>query len=358
MSTSKNIFVIPVACILLASLACSGVTISLYDTPVPPAPTRAIPSMPPPAAVKPLPATAVPEPTKPAQPIPGLEGYWQDGLKVFTIAWQDDKYEVTALEVVGETNPAILSQSWDGSALTWTYKSRPEADPNTFTTHTVQGDKLAVQWTNEQAPAGAQVWLRRASGPSAVHEPLPFYDDFDDPASGWLVMDDEYGILKYENGAYSVRSIQKEESNGSYAYHYFGDATIAADAVATFGPSDNDYGFLVGCNIQGQDDGYWFEVDMSGYYYMGVTTNGGDDYKSLFSGDDYRATNAVHTARGATNQFVVTCAHGQLQLEVNGKKLYQAADDTYADGDIYLGAISYGDLPAEFHFDHLSVTAP
>jgi len=341
------------------TLACSSIQIVLYDTPAPPAtptlavvPTLALPTLPAPT----LEPTATLLPTVPAQPLPGLEGYWQDGLKVFTIAWQNDQYVVTAINVVKGVDPQILNQSWDGTALTWTYRSTSSTSPSTFTTQSINGDRLTVLWSSDEGITGPAT-LRRVPSPIPAHESLPFYDDFSDPGSGWDILENEYGILGYENGYYSARSILKEEPLSSYAYRFFVDPVITVDAISVSGPLSNDYGFFIGCNTQVNDDGYWFEVGLSGYYYAGIVTDGGENYSSLFSGDDWRASNAIHTGK-STNHVVLTCARGQLKLEVNGKVLFEGSDYTFSEGDISLGAISYEDVPAEIHFDNLSVTSP
>jgi hypothetical protein len=342
--------------LLIVMLACSSVKIELFDnTPTPAAPTLTIPTIPLPVPTEAPPATLLP--TVPVQPIPGLEGYWQDGLKVFTIAWQNDQYVVTAVNAAGTANPEILSQSWNGTSLTWTYKSFSSDDPDTLTTQSISGDRLTVHWVDESGTTGPAI-LRRVSSATPAYESLPYYDDFSDPGSGWDVFEDEYGSLKYENGYYSVRSIIKKESQYSFAYRFFKDPVIAVDVTSVSGPSNNNYGFFIGCNIPiNKNEGYGFRVDMSGYYYARKRTDGGNNSMSLFSGDDRRASNAIHTGE-STNHVVLTCAGGQLKLEVNGEVLFQESDYTFTEGDIQLGVISNEDTPTEFHFDNLSVTAP
>jgi hypothetical protein len=343
MSKQKNYWLLILGATIVI-LACSSIQIDLSgNTPAPAVDLTLSAS-----------TTAPLVTTVPNQPMHELMGYWQDGLKVFTIAWQNDQYVVTALNVAGGTGSQILNQSWNGSSLTWTYKSYSSADPNTFTTQSVSGDRLTVLWSDKDGTTG-RVILRRVPSPTPAYESLPFNDDFSDPGTGWDILENEYGSLKYENGYYSVRSIIKEEGQSSYAFRFFNDPVITVDATSVSGPSNNNYGFFIGCNTQINGDGYWFDVDVSGYYVVGITTDG--KYKSLFTGDDRRASNAIHTGK-STNHVIVTCAGGQLILEVNDKELFRGSDYTFTEGDINLGAISYEDAPAEIHFDNLSVTAP
>jgi len=340
------------ASLAIVILACSSVQINMFDTPspAPVPPTLALPTLPVPT----MPPPETPLPTVPLQPLPGLEGCWQDGLKVFTIAWQNDQYVVTAFNVVGVANPQIVSQSWDGTSLTWTYRSISLNKSSTITTQSVSGDRLTAAWSDETGNSQSVI-LRRVPTPFPAHESLPYYDDFSDPLSGWDIYEDEYGFTKYEDGYYSVRSLIKEEGMSSYAYRFFADPVITVDATSVRGPNSNNYSFFIGCNTQINEDGYWFEVELDGYYYVGKWANG--KYESLFSGDDYRASNAIRTGK-ATNHVVVTCARGQLKLEINGEVLFRGSDSTFTEGDINLGAISYEELGAEIHFDNLSVTAP
>ena len=328
----------------IVMLACSSIQIDLSGNTPAPAANLTLPAS----------TTAPRATTIPDQPMPELEGYWQDGLKVFTIAWQNDQYVVTALNVVGGTGSQILNQSWSGTSLTWTYRSYMSAKSNTLTTQSVSGDRLTAMWTSDKGVTGPAT-LRRVSSPTPAYESLPFHEDFSDPGTGWDIFENEYGSLKYKDGYYSARSIIKEEGQSSYAYRYFKDPVITVDATSVSGPSNNNYGFFIGCNTQINGDGYWFDVNVSGYYAVGITTDG--KYKSLFTGADRRASNAIHTGK-STNHVIVTCAGGQLMLEVNGKVLFQGSDSTFTEGDINLGAVSHEDTPAEIHFDNLSVTAP
>jgi hypothetical protein len=333
----------------LAMLACSSIQAMA-------APTREGQAAEPPtlqAGPTEIPATAAP--TLDSGPMPGLGGYWQDGPRVLTIAWQDGQYVLTDFNSAAGGTAELLSQSWDGATLTWTYRTFSSGEPVTMRVDTVSGERLRTKWSTESGSSGTAT-LRRSASAEPVHDALPWMDDFSDPLSGWDEFESEWGPVKYDNGHYSVRSIIKGDGQWGYAYRYLANPVIAVDATAVTGPASNDYGFFIGCNIQENDDGYEFEVDAVGYYYVGKYTNNGSDYQTLFSGDDWRASNAIHTGKAA-NHVVVTCAQGELKLEVNGTVVWEGSDFQWSDGDISLGAISFEDVPVEYHFDNLVVTA-
>ena len=334
----------PAAVLTLAMLACSTVESLVFGTPESVSPEGADTAV---AAVRPGAADG---------PIPELQGYWQDGLKVYTILWQDDAYVVTAVNSVGEGDPQILEQSWDGSSLTWTYKNYAGADTYSMVVQSVSGDRLNVQWSGYRGTSGPAA-LRRTASATPASEVLPFRDAFSDPGTGWDVFENEFGSTAYENGYYSVRSLIKETGQLGYAYRYFTDPVIAFDVTAVSGPSSNEFGFFIGCNDQLNGNGYEFMLDANGYFTIGKYTNNGEDYESLIPDDEWRFSSAIRTGQ-ETNQVVAMCARGRLRLEVNGKLLWEAADDSWSEGDINLGVISWEDTPAEYHFDNLEVTAP
>ena len=336
--------------IALAMLACQAVT---GTQPAAQVPVEQPATLPPAPAFTQAPAVTQ-APAAAAEPIPGLAGYWQDGMRVFSIAWQNDKYEVTGFNVAGTANPEILSQSWDGSTLTWTYRVISAFDAVTMAVQSVNGDRLSVNWSVQDGDSGPAT-LRRAASSIPEHDALPHMDDFTDPGSSWEVYEYEFGSVKYGDGYYSVRSIKKDEGVYGYAYRYFSNPVISFDATPVIGPASNSYQFGIECNVQPNGDGYGFEIDATGYYYIGKYTNNGDDYQSLFSGDDFRASNAIHSGK-ASNHVVATCANGKLKLELNGTTVWEGSDYTWSDGDIGLGVYGWEDAILEYHFENLIVT--
>jgi hypothetical protein len=362
MNTSKKFWFVFIAAILgMAIVACScGSLESLLPT----ATSAPMPTSAPLPTVEPLP-TIEPLPTSESinqadNPMPELAGYWQNGWKVFTIAWQDGKYMVTNINAAGAGTRTITSQTWDGSSLTWTYDFTDEngSSSYTFKTTSVDGDVLHADYSSDSGDSHSAK-LYRISSTTPLYNDLPWTDDFSDDSSGWDIYDSDEESMGYKSGYYFVTSKTNEYSSYSLSGSYYGDVVITVDASPVSGPSDNNFSYNVGCHDQGNGDGYIFEVSGDGYFAVGYYTGGGSDYTSLLTGDNWQASSAIKKGL-ATNHLVVTCTTSQLKLEINGTMVYSGQDSTYSDGDLSLGAATYADdnTPAEVHFDNFSVTAP
>jgi hypothetical protein len=105
--------------------------------------------------------------TAPVNPMPGLEGYWLDteSNDVHVIKWQNGQYVVTAVNDPEYGSFAVVSQSWNGSILTWTYQVSYNDYSVTFTTVSVSGDILNTYWSNSAGSSGTEA-LERASSPN------------------------------------------------------------------------------------------------------------------------------------------------------------------------------------------------
>ena len=156
--------------------------------------------------------TVKPSPTVPVNPMPALEGYWQDTETndVHVIEWQNGQYVVTAVNDNEYGSFAVTSQSWNGSALTWTYKVSYNDTSVTFTTVSVSGDNLYTNWSNTTGGSGTET-LQRVSSPIPVaQEAIPGL------AGSWLDTETQVvHTIEWQNGQYVVTSaIDPEE--GAY----------------------------------------------------------------------------------------------------------------------------------------------
>jgi hypothetical protein len=90
-------------------------------------------------------------------PMPGLIGTWQDPetTDTFVIAWQNDQYVVTSVTWEG-TSYEITSQYWDGSSLTWSYYDTDLPMTVTYTTTSLSGDNLYVDWSYSDGSYGTE----------------------------------------------------------------------------------------------------------------------------------------------------------------------------------------------------------
>ena len=106
-------------------------------------------------------------PTEPTQPpsnqetMPGLTGTWQDPetTDTFVIAWQNNQYVVTSVTWEG-TPYSITSQSWTGSSLTWSYYDSDLVKTTTYTTTSLSGDSLYVDWSYDDGTSGTETLAR------------------------------------------------------------------------------------------------------------------------------------------------------------------------------------------------------
>jgi hypothetical protein len=102
-------------------------------------------------------------PTAPTQPpsnqetMPGLTGSWQDPQTsdTFVIAWQNDQYMVASATWEG-TSYSITSQSWNGNSLTWSYYDTDLNLTVTYTTTSLNGDSLYVDWSYSDGSSGTE----------------------------------------------------------------------------------------------------------------------------------------------------------------------------------------------------------
>jgi hypothetical protein len=94
-------------------------------------------------------------------PMAGLAGTWQDPVTsdTFVVTLRGGNYEVTSVTWEG-TSYDITSQSWTGSSLSWSYY---DSDLNlvvTYTTTSISGDNLYVNWSYSDGGSGTETLQR------------------------------------------------------------------------------------------------------------------------------------------------------------------------------------------------------
>ncbi|MFA5873011.1 MAG: hypothetical protein WC832_03520 [Anaerolineales bacterium] len=100
-------------------------------------------------------------PSNNQEAMPGLAGTWQDPetTDTFVIAWQNGQYEVVSATWEG-TSYSITSQSWTGSSLTWSYYDSTLSLTVTYTTTSLSGDSLYVDWSYSDGTSGTETLSR------------------------------------------------------------------------------------------------------------------------------------------------------------------------------------------------------
>lgn len=188
--------------------------------------------------------------------------------------------------------------------------------------------------------------------PCAFYKYCPdFFDDFSNPASGWMVGEDDYVRYEYLDGEYRVLS-----KNDQYYYVFEAPACprddffVQVDARWEGSPGES-YGILFG--IVG---------DFEQYYIFDINTDYGDYGLWRFDGSNFHTiaplTQSAAIKPGtATNQLKVIRHWDQINLEINGTPL-----GTWIDGNIYGGtevgilSMPYEDEPvSDARFDNFSV---
>jgi hypothetical protein len=104
--------------------------------------------------------TASPQPSN-QEAMPGLTGTWKDPetSDTFVIAWQNGQYVVTSVTWEA-TSYSITSQAWTGSSLTWSYYDTDLSITVTYTTTSLSGDSLNVDWSYSDGSGGTETLSR------------------------------------------------------------------------------------------------------------------------------------------------------------------------------------------------------
>jgi hypothetical protein len=101
--------------------------------------------------------TATTQPSSNQETMPGLVGTWQDPETTdqFVIAWQNNEYVVKSVTWEGNSY-SITSQNWDGNDLTWSYYDTDLSMTVTYTTTSLSGDNLYVDWSYTDGSGGTE----------------------------------------------------------------------------------------------------------------------------------------------------------------------------------------------------------
>jgi hypothetical protein len=95
------------------------------------------------------------------EPIPGLVGTWQDPetTDTFVITWHNGMYAVLFV-TWKDKYYSITYQNWSGSVLTWSYYDTDLDLTVTYTTTSISGDRLYVDWSYNDGTFGSETLSR------------------------------------------------------------------------------------------------------------------------------------------------------------------------------------------------------
>lgn len=274
--------------------------------------------------------------------------------------WGDEESGWARVSVDGRTVWRGSTYGEDGDFVR--YLEVADLEPGSHTVHVEAtgrmgsggGDEVTVAFfgfspvsTDEIEPTPA---------PAPEEEPageVLFADDFEDPDSGWMTDDTDAGWMDYDDGAYVIYAVDEATILWSGADQSFDDVDVAVDATLVDGPRNDNVGFGVGCRMNVDDDtGYFFLISGDGYYT--ILRSDPTEYVTLI---EWSETDAVEQGN-ELNHIAALCEDDQLRFIVNGEEIDSTQDDTYAEGDLALAAITFEDAPGEVHFDNMVVTAP
>jgi hypothetical protein len=207
-------------------------------------------------------------------------------------------------------------------------------------------------------PGSAAAGNSAAPAPEAdeAEEGEFFEDDFSDPESGWDVGQRSGGVkLSYEYGSYRIFLAEDESSWESYVDEIYSDFVVEVDVSRYKGPKDGEFG--VTCRAD--DDGcYRFWLTGEGRYGICKVYFEDDEEEEYVDLAEGKA--GIMQLSGAFNRLRASCVGPLLTMHLNGKKVLEARDNEFAQGDIALmastGESDKGGL--DVRFKNLVVRAP
>ncbi len=179
-----------------------------------------------------------------------------------------------------------------------------------------------------------------------------FEDDFSDPSSGWNRIATTQGETNYSDGVYRIFVNEPNLDIWSMPGKDFNDVRIEVDALKVGGERNNRYGII--CRAVSQDSFYTLIISSDGYYGIGKIQ--GQDYSLI--GMEALQPSGVILKGSALNHIRADCIGDTISLYVNGKRLAEVRDPTFASGDVGLIAGTYDTPGTDIRFDNFIVYQP
>jgi hypothetical protein len=306
-------------------------------------------------------SSLTPTTTAPVNPMPALEGYWQDTETndVHVIEWQNGQYVVTAVNDPQYGSFAVTSQSWNGSVLTWTYKVSYNDTSVTFTTVSVSGNTLNTSWSNSMGDSGTQEF-ERVSSPNPYQSStggqtsnVLFQDDFSNSNSGWSVRSSEGSGMEYSSGGYRIYVAGTYSDLVAEAGQSLPADVIIDVDVTNAGIDNNDFGVI--CRMRDLDNFYFFQLASDGYAVIGKFENNQAKY---LSSEGMQKVDGIYSG-STTNHMRAECIGNSFKLYANGSLVAQVTDSTFTSGgDVGLMAGTFDVGGVDILFDNFVVTRP
>jgi uncharacterized protein (DUF2141 family) len=186
---------------------------------------------------------------------------------------------------------------------------------------------------------------------SPTSQRILYSDDFSDSNSGWATesSNPDTGSVGYKNGKYYITVLNENIDKSSWLVRSFSDFELEVEAAEEGGPDDNDYGVIL--RLQDKDNYYRFRITGDGYYDFSKQED--EKWSDIIP---WTQSNAINIGR-ATNLIRAECNGDKFTFYVNGIKLGDCTDNSYASGCIGLVAGTFEDSGVQIGFDNLKVWA-
>ena len=179
-----------------------------------------------------------------------------------------------------------------------------------------------------------------------------YYDDFSDPASGWMRTSSPSGKLDYDNGTYQMMVISPYYDLWAVSGQVFRDVKVEVDVTRLAGPDGNRFGVI--CRYRSPQDFYFFIVASDGYYAIGKVRSG---VRTLLDQNMMTYSAAVVTGNGP-NHLRFDCTGQTLSGYVNGQAVAVTEDADFPNGDAGLITGAFDQPGVDVAFDNFVVYKP
>ena len=181
---------------------------------------------------------------------------------------------------------------------------------------------------------------------------LLFQDDFSNTSSGWLVDQDEAGLVSYYGGGIRIFVNQPAAARLTVPRLSFTDVRAEVDTLKLGGAEDNNFGLI--CRYQDKANFYFFEISSDAYYTVGKYKDG---VMSLIGMSQMQSHNAINQGV-AINHLRADCSGANLAFYVNGNKVAGVVDHDLKSGDVGLIAGAFKTAGTDILFDNFTVLQP
>jgi serine/threonine protein kinase len=182
-------------------------------------------------------------------------------------------------------------------------------------------------------------------------EEILFGDNFDDPASGWDIWDDEDGFADYKNGKYHMQTTNNYGiwANPSLEYSM---VAIEVNAELIQGTKNNGFGLI--CSYQDEDNFKFAAISSDGYYAFEEYIDGSF---AFIDGDSMKFNSNIPT-NGKPTKIILICLQDRMILEVNGVFIGEITGMELLPGDVGLWVETFETDLTEISFDNFLVRKP